>query len=172
MNQSPLASHDQGLARYRLNRLGPVLLCAYPYWLAMLSVHETGHVLHACVSGGQVQGVHFGWFEFSRTELGINPHPLFVAWGGPAWGCVLPLLAVVFVPRRHLRLRRLLSAFAGFCMVANGAYLGVGAWIDRAGDAGVLVRLGTPQLLVSAAGLAALAGGLYAWHRIPARTRR
>jgi hypothetical protein len=163
MNQT---SHDFRPVRLRLARWSPLVLCAYPFWLAMMAIHESGHVLHAWLSGGHVQAVHFGWFEFSRTELAVNSHPLLVAWGGPVWGCTLPLLAVLLVPRPKVQLARLLHSFAGFCLVANGAYLGVGAWIDRAGDAGVLVRLGVPQMLVSSIGLLAMTAGLYLWHRL------
>jgi hypothetical protein len=155
--------------RSRLTKCALVVLLAYPSWLGMMAVHELGHVLHAWLSGGHVQAVHFGWFEFSRTELSDNPHPLFVAWGGPVWGCLLPWLACVSLPLRHATLRQFLSAFAGFCWLANGAYLSAGAWIDRAGDPGVMVRFGTPQYIVSIAGLAALAGGLYVWHRVETR---
>jgi hypothetical protein len=58
-----------------------------------------------------------------------------------------------------------LQLFAGFCLIANGVYLGVG-WIDNAGDAGDLLRRGTPVWVLVGFGLLASGGGLYLWHRL------
>ena len=55
--------------------------------------------------------------------------------------------------------------FAGFCLVANGAYIGVG-WSLEAGDAADLLRMGTPVWLMIAFGLTASAGGLWLWHTL------
>lgn len=54
----------------------------YPAWLAMMALHECGHILHAWLSGGDVQRVTIPLWGFSITEFGRNPHPAFVAWGG------------------------------------------------------------------------------------------
>ena len=100
----------------------------------------------------------------SRTDLAENPHPLAVAWSGPLVGVVLPLLfwgaasAVRWAGAFALRF------FAGFCLVANGAYLAVGSF-DRIGDAGDLLRLGSPPWLLWAFGLGAVPTGFYLWHR-------
>src|SRR5215472_11635577 len=59
-------------------------------WLAMQAVHELGHVLHAWASGGTVTKVLLVPLEISRTDVSPNPHPQFVAWGGPIWGALLP----------------------------------------------------------------------------------
>jgi hypothetical protein len=87
--------------------------------------------------------VHFGLWEFSRTELSFNPHPLAVAWGGPLWGSLIPLVAGLLVRRRQARRRAISHFLSGFCLVANGAYIGVG-WAWRVGDTHELLRLGTP----------------------------
>jgi hypothetical protein len=136
--------------------------------LALMLVHESGHVLHAWLSGGRVAAVHFGFFEFSRTELSFDPHPQFVAWGGPLWGCLLPLAAFFVMSIGQFRISRFLCFFAGLCLVVNGAYIGVG-WMDNAGDAGTLLRHGAPPWTMCVAGLAAIAGGLYLWHRMGLR---
>src|SRR6266550_2109618 len=60
-------------------------------WLAMQAVHEFGHVLHAWVSGGVVATVVLHPLQISRTDVSPNRHPQFVAWGGPVWGCMIPL---------------------------------------------------------------------------------
>ena len=148
----------------------------YATWLAMEAVHEAGHVLHAAVSGGRVARVELPWLGFSRTDLSVNPSPRFVAWGGPVWGAAAPVVAWAAWAavsrgrgRRVRAARRGLQFFAGFCLVANGAYLGVG-WVDRAGDAGDLVRRGTPVWCLILFGVATVAMGLWLWHRLaPAR---
>ena len=143
-------------------------LLLYPSWLALMGVHEFGHVLHAWLSGGHVSGVHFGLFEFSRSELSFDPHPQFVAWGGPIWGCLIPLMIYGAAVAMRLRLQRFLCFFSGLCLIVNGAYIGIG-WIDKAGDAGTLLRHGAPPWVMSLAGLASMAGGLLLWHRVGRR---
>ena len=61
----------------------------------MMAVHEFGHVLHAWASGGVVAQVSLPLLSFSKTDLSQNPHPLFVAWGGAIWGCIIPLILLV-----------------------------------------------------------------------------
>src|SRR5688572_5988492 len=75
----------------RLPTLGVIALGIYPAWLAMMAVHEAGHVLHAWLSGGTVSAVRVPLLGFSITEFSINPHPHFVAWGGAVCGCLLPV---------------------------------------------------------------------------------
>src|SRR3954470_2479273 len=111
-----------------------VPLALYATWLGMMAVHEAGHVLHARVSGGVVDRVHIPLLGFSQTFYAVNPKPAFVAWGGAVWGCVIPLLLLAIFTLTPQAVRRAAQFFAGFCLVANGAYLGVG-WSVRSGDA-------------------------------------
>ena len=141
------------------------LAALYPAWLLFEVVHESGHVLHAWVSGGTVERLELPLAGFSRTVLSLNPHPLFVAVGGPLWGALLPLAIVSAVPRRWAAARRAASAFAGLCCVGNGTYVAVG-WTQSAGDAADLVRLGTPVATLVLAGSAAVAAGLWLWHGV------
>lgn len=140
---------------FRLDAMA--LLLAYPSWLAMMAVHELGHVLHALVSGGSVRYVELPLWGFSYTALDANPAPLWVAFGGPAWGALLPL-AVAWACRRA-RAGRWALAFAAFCALANGAYLAT-AVVQPVGDAADLVRLGIPRWLVATVGGALVAIGL------------
>ena len=153
----------------RPNPFAP-LLClaaaAYPAWLGFQAVHELGHVLHAVASGGRVSHVDLPLVGFSRTDVSPNPHPLFVAWGGVLWVSLLPVIAWRRVPRRFRATRSAAGAFAGICLVGNGAYLTVG-WVNRVGDAGDLMKWGTPAWLVAGAGLVGVAAGLWVWHRLP-----
>ncbi|HUG90089.1 MAG TPA: hypothetical protein VML55_04595 [Planctomycetaceae bacterium] len=132
-------------------------------WPAMMAVHESGHVLHAWISGGRVERVVLHPLAISRTDVNPNPHPHFVAWGGAVWGCLLPAALWGVVELARLRVARLFRFFAGFCLIANGAYLGSGV-VYAVGDAADLLRLGTPRWVLGTFGLAALATGLFVWH--------
>ncbi len=134
-----------------------------PCWYALMAVHALGHVLNAWVSGGRVQTVHLGLFEFSRTDLSINPHPQFVAWGGPTWGCAIP--AFLYLATRRFRQIWLPGFFAGLCLVVNGLYIGVG-WIDKVGDAGTLIKQGAPIWTLTVTRASAATAGLWLWHRL------
>ena len=140
-----------------------IVLGLYPSWLGMMAVHEAGHVLHAWLSGAKVSAVRVPLVGFSLTQLSTNPHPHFVAWGGPVWGCVVPVAAWAIFRRRRWRGWEALQFFAGFCLVANGTYLGAG-WLMRAGDAADLARHGTPVAVLVGLGVIAVGAGLYLWH--------
>jgi hypothetical protein len=131
----------------------------------MMLVHEAGHVLHARLSGGEVAAVHLPLVGFSITTFASNPHPHFVAWGGAVWGSILPLALWGIWEALGWNGRRRVQFFAGFCLVANGTYLGTG-WMMRAADAADLVRHGTPVWVLVVSGAVASAGGLYVWHRL------
>ncbi len=130
----------------------------------MMIVHELGHMLHAWTSGGRVTQVVLHPLAISRTDVVPNPHPLFVVWGGPVWGCLLPLL-VWFVGSR-LRWSRIyvVRFFAGFCLIANGAYIGSGIAYP-VGDAEQMRQLGTPAWVMGCFGVVTVAAGLLLWHR-------
>ncbi len=132
-------------------------------WLAMMAVHELGHVLHLIVTGGTVDYVVLHPLAISYTHPGRNPHPLVVAWGGAIWGCVIPMV-VLGVVRLVARPWAYLPAFfAGFCLIANGAYLAGDAFV-RGSDGRELVANGSPPWLLLVFGLAAIAGGLLLWN--------
>src|SRR5215471_11271445 len=92
-------------------------------WLAMQAVHEFGHVVHAWTSGGRVERIVLHPLEISRTDVAPNPHPQFVAWGGPVWGSLIPLGIHGLLQWRGWTRAWLSAFFAGFCLTANGAYL-------------------------------------------------
>lgn len=149
-----------------MNRAHQALLVASTLifsWLAMQAVHESGHVLHALFSGGTVTKVLLHPLEISRTDVSPNPHPQFVAWGGPIWGAVLPVIAWGGVQWAKTRRAWLIRCFAGFCLVANGAYLSGGS-IFPVGDADVLLREGAPRWALAAFGIVAAGAGLSLWN--------
>ena len=137
-------------------------------WLLMMIAHEAGHVLHAVISGGRVERVVLHPLVISRTDVSLNPHPQLVAWGGAVWGCALPAAAWVAARCAAPRIEPLLRFFAGFCLIANGAYLGAGV-LAPVGDAADLLRLGTPRWGLALYGISGLASGLWTWHGLGRR---
>jgi hypothetical protein len=133
-------------------------------WLGMQAVHEFGHLIGAAASGGRVAHVALHPLAISRTDLSSNPHPLAVAWAGPLIGVLLPLALWACGAGLRSPGAFALRFFAGFCLIANGAYLAVGSF-DRIGDAGELLRLGSPLWSLWLFGSAAVPGGLWLWHR-------
>ncbi len=137
-------------------------------WLAMQAVHELGHVLAAWVTGAEVTRVALDPLIISRTDLGHNPHPAVVVWAGPVLGCLLPLLAFLTATACRAPGVYLFRFFAGFCLIANGAYIAVGPAVgpaDGAVDSGVMMRHGSPRWVLIVFGLLTTALGLYLWHR-------
>lgn len=130
----------------------------------MQGVHELGHVLHAWISRGTVRTVVLSPVEISRTDVEPNPHPQFVAWGGPIWGSLWPLLLWWAVHTLGWRRAWWLRFFAGFCLIANGAYL-LGGSFFPAGDAETLLRHGAPRGSLIAFGIVSSAVGLVLWNR-------
>ncbi|MEX2026825.1 MAG: hypothetical protein WEH44_05980, partial [Pirellulaceae bacterium] len=57
----------------------------------------------------------------------------------------------------------LLRFFAGFCLIANGAYIGAGS-LGRIGDCGEMLRHGSPIWLLWLFGLLTVPAGLALWN--------
>lgn len=129
----------------------------------MQAVHELGHVCGAWLSGGRVARVVLHPLTISRTDLAHNPNPLIVAWAGPIGGTLFPLMLWLtafvvrmpgdFVPR----------FFAGFCLLANGLYIGLGSF-DRIGDCEEMLRHGSERWHLWIFGVVATPAGLWLWH--------
>lgn len=132
-------------------------------WMGMQTVHEFGHVLSARLTGGQVERVVLHPLTISRTDLAENPHPLAVAWGGPILGVLIPLIAFGVATSVGIAERLVLRFFAGFCLVVNGAYLGVGSFL-RVGDAGDIVRHGSPIWTMWLFGVVCVSAGFWLWN--------
>ena len=132
-------------------------------WLGMQAVHELGHVLGALISGGEVRRVVLHPLTISRADLAANPHPLFVVWAGPMFGTLLPLLAWLGA-KRFLRERAFVWRFyAGFCLIANGAYIGLGSF-DRIGDCGEMLRHGSERWQLWLFGAVTIPLGFWLWN--------
>lgn len=132
-------------------------------WLGMQAVHESGHVLGAWLSGGHVARVVLWPLTISRTDLAENPHPLIVVWSGPLFGAVAPLVLWAFAALVRLRGAFVLRFFAGFCLLANGLYIGFGSF-GRVGDCGVMLRHGSALWQLWLFGAITIPAALWLWH--------
>lgn len=134
-------------------------------WLAMQGVHELGHVVGALTSGGHVHRVIWHPTTISRTDVTNSTSPLWVVWAGPLLGTALPTIATALLSRVRGVWSWSGRAFAGFCLIANGAYLAAGA-VEKIGDAAELLRDGCPPLVIWLFGITATGGGLFCWHTL------
>ncbi len=132
-------------------------------WLWMMIVHELGHVILAWTCGETVSKVVLHPLLISRTDATHDKHPLLVIWGGPALGSLIPLAGLLAAKFIRFRFVYLCQFFAGFCLIANGAYLGLGCF-SNIGDAGDLARAGCPQAVMIVFGIACAPAGLSLWN--------
>ncbi len=129
-------------------------------WLLMQAVHELGHVVGAWFTGGQVARVVLHPLTISRTDLTRNPSPLVVVWAGPIIGVVVPV--VLWTVGARERGAYVLRFFAGFCLIANGLYIGIGSF-NRVGDCDDLLRHGAMMWQLWLFGLVTVPIGLKLW---------
>ena len=132
-------------------------------WLLLMAVHELGHVLGAWLTGGTVVRVVLDPLTISRTDVEPNPQPLVVAWAGPVFGVLAPVSLWGGAATIRWRLVWLARYFAGSCLIANGLYLSVGSF-GGIGDAGDIIRHGSPIWTLWLFGLATAPAGLWLWH--------
>jgi hypothetical protein len=137
-------------------------------WLIMMLVHEFGHVLGGLATGGKVRRVVWHPAVISRTDVWPNPHPLIEVCAGPILGSVIPLAIAIAASRLRQRVAYLIWVVAGFCLIANGAYMAIGA-IHPIGDAEELVAHGMQRWPMATFGLLAVAGGFWIWERVSPR---
>ncbi len=147
----------------RLPQLVLIVASAPLAWLGMQIVHECGHALFGWLTGGEVRRVVLHPLTISRTDLAANPHPLVVCWAGPVFGSIAPVLLWLVARTTNWSGKFWLRFFAGFCLIANGAYLAVGSF-DGIGDAGDLLKYGSPIWLLWLFGAVTISAGLRLWH--------
>ncbi len=134
-------------------------------WLTMMVVHELGHVVGGLITGGSVAGVVLHPLSISRTDLVENPCPAIVVWAGPMLGVLLPLVLLSMTRMLRWSQTPLVQFFAGFCLIANGAYIAGGA-LEGIGDCGVMRQTGTPLWVMWGFGLLTVPTGFWLWHRL------
>lgn len=138
-----------------LHAAGLLVIC----WYLMMAVHEGGHIAVTLLLGGTVEHVVLHPLAISQTVRSGSSSPLADCWAGPLVGAALPLAAWL-VARRWCRCAAAeLRLFAGFCLLANGIYLGLG-WVDAIGDAGEILADGGSRWTLILFGLAAAGAGL------------
>jgi hypothetical protein len=137
-------------------------------WLTMMLVHESGHVLGALCTGGTVRRVVWQPAIISRTDVLPNPHPLVEVWAGPLFGSLFPLAVAAIAFAARLPVSYLFWIVAGFCLIANGAYIGIGV-IQPVGDANEMLEHGMASWPMAVFGLITLIVGLWIWHRVSPR---
>ncbi len=147
----------------RLDQIGLIGAFVAFCWLGMQAVHELGHCIGAWSTGGRVAGVYLHPLSISGTFLAYNPRPLVVVWAGPLLGALLPVSVYLLAKILRIPGLYLFRFFAGFCMVANGIYIGLGSF-GGVLDAGDMMRLGSPQWLLILFGIVATGIGLYLWN--------
>jgi hypothetical protein len=145
---------------FQLTLIASILLLS---WLWMMIAHELGHVLMAWASGETVSSVVLHPLAISRTDATHDKHPLLVIRGGPALGMLIPVAGLLAARLLRFRLGDLCQSFAGFCLIANGAYIGVGSF-SSIGDSGDLARAGCPQIVMVIFGLLFASSGLWLWN--------
>ena len=151
-----------------MKRMNQVILIALfiPFcWLAFMAVHELGHVVAGSCTGGIVTKVVLHPLAISRTDISPNPFPLLVVWAGPIVGTLLPLLIWGLVRKFIVPFDYLAQFFAGFCLIANGAYIAVGSF-EGIGDAGDMLKHGSQNWQLWLFGLIAIPIGFLIWHRL------
>jgi len=121
------------------------------------------HALGAWLTGGRVARVVLHPLTISRTDLANNPRPLFVAWAGPMFGVVFPLVLWAFAKSIRVPGAFVPRFFAGFCLLANGLYIGVGSF-GHIGDCGEMLRHGSAAWQLWLFGAVTAPVGLWMWH--------
>lgn len=140
-------------------RVSVVLVAAIAWaWLAMLLTHELGHIVAVPLTGGELTYVNVYPGQIPSTLAGANPRPGVVLWAGFFSGWLIPQ-GVALLLRGGI-LRHAARCWAGFCWVANGAYLAFGG-LERFADTAQLIRLGWSAWLLVPAGVAAAVLGYW-----------
>lgn len=149
-----------------MKRMNQVILIGsfIPFcWLVFMATHELGHVIAGRATGGTVTRIVLHPFALSRTDILPNPSPLVVVWAGPIVGIALPLTIWALFWKFKIPGDYLARFFTGFCLIANGAYIGIGSF-EHVGDAGEMIRNGSPVWMLWLFGIITVPIGFLIWH--------
>ncbi len=142
-----------------------ILICStlVGSWLGMQLVHEMGHVLGALATGGEVTHLSLHPLAFSRTDVAHNESPGVVVWAGPVVGVLLPVAAWLIAVLAKMPGAFVWRFFAGFCLIVNGLYIGLGSFAG-VGDCGEMLRHGAEMWQLWGFGMLTVPLGLWLWH--------
>ena len=143
-------------------RWGVAILFLTTCWFGMLLFHELGHIFAAWLSGASVVQVVF--FPLSWTHVCNVEYPLIVYGTGAVFGTVFPVFLWLAAWRIKLSTAYLFRFFAGFCLIANGAYIGCDFSVTGPSDAGLLIEHGANRLILVLFGVLCVSAGLFLWH--------
>ncbi|QDT33148.1 hypothetical protein Mal48_24010 [Thalassoglobus polymorphus] len=132
-------------------------------WLLMQAVHELGHLLAALLTGGRIVELNLHPLSISHTIVHPNPAPLIVIWAGPIVGVLFPILLWILCKKLIPKRAHLLKFLVGFCLIANGLYLG-SAVFDAVGDARDLLQRQVPLWGVVLFGAVTVPAGFLFWN--------
>ncbi|MHA7813794.1 MAG: M50 family metallopeptidase [Phycisphaerales bacterium] len=126
-------------------------------WLYMQWTHELGHILTGIATDAELDRVILNPFRFSMTQFASNPRPHLTTWGGPVLGVLIGAGVPILLSTYMKSVRAPLLIVAAFVMIANGLYVGLGAFHPIA-DASDLVRHGSPRWVLGVFGLVCCVG--------------
>ena len=113
-------------------------------WLWMQWTHEAGHMIAGVATGAKIERVILDPRTFSMTQFESTPYPLVAVWGGPLIGVVLGAAIPLLLAYKFKRLRFELGLITAFVLLANGLYIGIGAF-NPVGDAVSMTKHGSPR---------------------------
>ncbi len=154
MKRDPAVSSNQD-NRSRAQLVLQVVVLVIFSWLYMQWTHELGHILAGLASGATIDRVILDPRTFSMTQFQSTPRPLIAAWGGPVLGVIIGAGIPLLLMRALTGFRFSLRIIAGFVLLANGLYIGLGA-IYPVGDAQSLIMFGSPRWLLAIFGIACI----------------
>ena len=93
----------------------------------------------------------------------MNPAPLTVVWAGPILGVLIPLGLWGIALASTMPAAFLLRFFAGFCLIANGLYIGIGSF-DAVGDCSEMLHHGSESWQLWCFGAVTVPPGFWLWH--------
>jgi hypothetical protein len=128
-------------------------------------------MLAALGTGGKIERVVLHPLTISRTDVFPNPAPLTVVWAGPAIGVLVPLALFLVARANRCPWGYLVQFFAGFCLVANGGYVGAGSLSAERGlsDPSVMLAEGSPRWSLWLFAAVCFPLGFYLWNGLGPR---
>ncbi len=126
----------------------------------MTFLHECGHILCGCASGGTLTAADLLPWHLPYSLFQPDPHPLVTLWGGPLLGVLVPSVFALAIGTKWAWF------IAHFCTLANGSYIAA-AWVsgDRYLDTIKLLEHGAHPVWIAAYCLVTITCGYIGFRR-------